>query len=93
MISYRFIVHKQRSILINTVFQIMSHLWTLGYAAEDIISTIFRGAKQLKVSEELILEFVKEIGLTHLRIIEGSNSLLQMSALLARLCLVSTKTT
>lgn len=69
----------------------MAHLWRLGYAAEDIISTVFRGAKQLKVSEELILEFVKEIGLTHLRIIEGSNSLLQMSALLAKLCLVSSK--
>lgn len=68
----------------------MSHLWRLGYAAEDIIGTVFRGAKQLKISEELLLEFVKEIGLTHLRIVEGSNSLLQMSGLLARLCKIAT---
>lgn len=67
----------------------MAHLWRLGYSAEDIVSTVFRGVKQLKISEELLLELVKEIGLTHLRVVAGSGSLLQMSRLLARLCVIS----
>ncbi|KAL0269527.1 UNVERIFIED_CONTAM: hypothetical protein PYX00_007230 [Menopon gallinae] len=74
---------------VNSAYKIMAHLWRLGYSAEDIISTVFRGVKQLKISEELLLELVKEIGLTHLRVVSGSNSLLQMSGLLARLCVIS----
>ena len=38
------------------------------------------------MAEFLKLEFIKEIGMTHMRIVEGVNSLLQLSGLLARLC-------
>lgn len=90
-VSYNYFLFSV--LIISLCLQIMAHLWRLGYACEDIIGTVFRGAKQLKVSEELLLEFVKEIGLTHMRIVDGSNSLLQMSGLLARLCLVATSKT
>lgn len=33
---------------------------------------------------------LQEIGLTHMRIIQGINSLLQLSGLLAKLCKIST---
>jgi len=71
---------------LDGAYRIMSHLWALGYAPEDIIGIIFRVAKTHAMAEYLKLEFVKEIGYTHMRIAEGVDSLLQMSGLLARLC-------
>ena len=38
---------------------ILSHLWSLGYATEDIISIIFRVSKNLTLPEYLKLEFIK----------------------------------
>lgn len=74
---------------IAKAYKIMAHLWKLGYAPEDMIGNIFKVAKNLDIKEELKLEFVQEIGLTHLRIAEGVNSLLQLTGLLARLCKLS----
>ena len=39
-------------------------------------------------SDEMLsyLKFLQEIGYTHMRIVEGVDSLLQLSGLLARLC-------
>lgn len=70
----------------DDAYKIISHLWRLGYAPEDIIANIFRVTKDFQMPEYLRLEFIKEIGCTHLRIIKGVNSLLQLAALLARLC-------
>lgn len=67
----------------------MSKLWKLGYAAEDIIGNVFRVCKNLNIDETLKLVFIKEIGFAHMKIIEGLNSLLQMSGLLAKLCQAS----
>ncbi|XP_035876727.1 replication factor C subunit 2 isoform X2 [Phyllostomus discolor] len=70
----------------ENVFKILAHLWHLGYSPEDIIGNIFRVCKTFQMAEYLKLEFIKEIGYTHMKIAEGVNSLLQMSGLLARLC-------
>ncbi|KAG7172741.1 replication factor C subunit 2-like [Homarus americanus] len=70
----------------DDAYKILAHLWKLGYAAEDIISNVFRVCKNTNMAEFLKLEFIKEIGLTHLRIVQGTSSLLQLSGLLARLC-------
>lgn len=70
----------------DEAYQVMSHLWSLGYAPEDIIGIVFRIAKNHNLPEYLKLEFIREIGFTHMRIADGVDSLLQMSALLARLC-------
>lgn len=74
---------------IKKAYKIILVLWRLGYAAEDIIKNIFRVCKNMDMAENLKLAFVKEIALTHQVIVEGLPSLLQMSALLARLCKVS----
>lgn len=71
---------------IHGAYKIMKKLWRLGYAAEDIIGNIFRVCKRLSMDEKLKLLFIREIGETHMKIIDGNNSLLQMSGLLARLC-------
>jgi replication factor C subunit 2/4 len=74
---------------IHSAYKIMAKLWRLGYAAEDIIGNIFRVCKRVDMNEKLKLVFIKEIGVTHMKIVDGLNSLLQMSALLARMCEVS----
>ncbi|KAG9432866.1 replication factor C subunit 2 [Apis mellifera carnica] len=71
---------------ISKAYGVMEHLWKMGYSAEDIINNIFKVAKNLLIDETLKLDFVKEIGITHLGIVDGVNSLLQMNSLLARLC-------
>ena len=41
------------------------------------------------MAEFMKLEFIKEIGKTHLALAQGTQSLLQLAGLLARLCEVS----
>lgn len=61
-------------------------LWAQGYSAVDIITTIFRVVKNAdELPEYTKLEFIKEIGWTHMRILEGVSTLVQLAALLARL--------
>lgn len=71
---------------VDAAYKIMAHLWKLGYSPEDIISIVFRVCKTHSMPEYIKLEFIKEIGYTHMRIVEGVQSLLQLSGLLARLC-------
>ena len=42
-----------------TILQIMSHLYGLGYAAEDIVSSVFRVCRNHSMPEYLLLEFVQ----------------------------------
>lgn len=75
---------------LDPAYKIAKHMWTLGYSAVDIITNIFRVCKtHTDLPEFLKLEFIKEIGKTHMLIVQGGTSLLQMSTLLARLCLLS----
>jgi replication factor C subunit 2/4 len=67
----------------------LAHLWKLGYSADDIINIIFRVCKNADIAEYLKLEYIKLIGLTHARICQGLNSLLQLNALLAKLTKVA----
>lgn len=71
---------------IHKAYKVIAKLWRLGYAAEDIIGNIFRVCKRISLDEKLKLEFIKEIGQTHMYIVDGNNSLLQLTGLLARLC-------
>uniref|UniRef100_A0A665UCF5 Replication factor C subunit 2-like n=1 Tax=Echeneis naucrates TaxID=173247 RepID=A0A665UCF5_ECHNA len=71
---------------IDEAYKVVEQLWALGYSPEDIIGNIFRVCKTYQMAEYLKLEFIKEIGYTHMRVAEGVNSLLQMSGLLGRLC-------
>ncbi|OQR71477.1 replication factor C subunit 2-like [Tropilaelaps mercedesae] len=74
---------------INEAYARMKTLHSMGYAAEDIISNMFRVTKShSELAEYIKLEFIKQIGLTHMTILQGLGSLLQLSALLANLCLV-----
>lgn len=69
---------------LDEAMKILANLWKLGYSAEDIINVIFRVCKTAQMAEHLKLEYIKLIGLTHARISQGLNSLLQLNALLAK---------
>lgn len=65
---------------------------TLGYSSHDIISTMFRVTKTIPtLSEHSKLEFIREIGFTHMRILDGVQSLLQLSGCVAKLCKINMK--
>jgi replication factor C subunit 2/4 len=72
---------------LDSSYAILKGLWDKGYSSHDIITNIFRVCKTHPMAEYLKLEYIKEIGLTHMKIVEGVDSLLQLTALLARLCL------
>ncbi|PFX15516.1 Replication factor C subunit 2 [Stylophora pistillata] len=45
---------------IDEAYKVLSHLWYMGYAPEDIITNIFRVCKNYQMSEYLKLEFIKQ---------------------------------
>jgi replication factor C subunit 2/4 len=53
---------------------------------------MFRVTKNLPaLSEHARLEFIREIGFTHMRILEGVQTYLQLAGCLARLCRLNLK--
>ena len=79
--------HEQR---IDDALTALKELWDLGYSCHDIISTMFRVTKTVDtLSEHAKLEFIKEIGFTHMRILEGVQTLLQLSGCVAKLCRIN----
>ncbi|KAK9475842.1 P-loop containing nucleoside triphosphate hydrolase protein [Lipomyces japonicus] len=65
-------------------------LWARGYSAVDIITTMFRVTKSLDaVNEYTRMEYIREIGFTHMRILDGVATLLQLSGCLAKLVAAS----
>jgi len=71
--------------------KLLRSLWNDGYSAADIITTLYKVVKNFDTEEYIKLEFIKDIGFTHMKIVNGLNTLLQLSGLLARLCLLKTK--
>ncbi|KAJ2070110.1 replication factor C subunit 4, partial [Coemansia sp. S142-1] len=62
-------------------------LWTQGYSAVDIITSVFRVVKVYDdLDEDKKLKFIREIGITHMRIVDGLQTLVQLQGLVARLC-------
>ncbi len=50
--------------------------------------TLFRVSRNYEMEEKIKLEYMKVIGTAHMRILDGLDSLLQLSGLLAKLCLI-----
>ena len=71
--------------------KLLGHLWKLGYSADDIINVLFRVVKYATMPEYLKLEYLKLVGLTHARVSQGLNSLLQLNALLAKFAKITRK--
>ncbi|KAJ3895535.1 P-loop containing nucleoside triphosphate hydrolase protein [Lentinula edodes] len=69
---------------VDSAMDRLTDLWDNGYSAVDIVVTIFRVVKTMP--EYTKLEYIKEIGFTHMRILEGVGTILQLAGLVARLC-------
>ncbi|KAF1990050.1 activator 1 37 kDa subunit [Aulographum hederae CBS 113979] len=77
---------------VDGALEALKELWDLGYSCHDIISTMFKVTKTIPtLSEHAKLEFIKEIGFTHMRILEGVQTFLQLSGCVARLCKINMK--
>ncbi|TLD31763.1 replication factor C subunit 4 [Venturia nashicola] len=75
---------------IDAAIDALTELWNLGYSTHDLITTMFRVTKTLPtLSEHTKLEFIREIGFTHMRILEGVQTYLQLCGCLARLCKIN----
>ncbi|KAI0220182.1 replication factor C subunit 4 [Massospora cicadina] len=70
---------------LDDAIQAIMGLWYQGYSSLDIITTLFRVTKFMEMEDSLKLTFIKEIGQTHMKIIDGVETQLQLSALMARL--------
>lgn len=63
-----------------------NELWDKGYSSVDIVTTCFRVTKTLyQLKEAKRLEMIKEIGIAHMRILEGVGTYLQLACLLSKI--------
>ncbi|KAJ3303787.1 replication factor C subunit 4 [Blyttiomyces sp. JEL0837] len=67
----------------------LSKLWAEGYSGIDIVGSLFRVVKGYAMPEYLKLEFIREIGQAHMRMLEGMQTAVQVSGMAARLCMLS----
>ncbi|CCJ30656.1 unnamed protein product [Pneumocystis jirovecii] len=80
------IIHSCEKGDINTAIETLKDLLNLGYSVLDIITTFFKVVKMMdELPEYTRLEYIKEIGTTHMIILEGVQTSLQLCGLLARL--------
>lgn len=79
---------------IDQAIEGLDELWTLGYSCHDIVSSMFRVTKTMPgLSEHARLEFIREIGFCHMRVLEGVQTFCQLSGVVAKLCRVNMKAT
>lgn len=64
-------------------------IWKQGYSATDIIATFSRVAKSMESPEHIKLEWLKEVGLAHMRINAGAHGLIQLESMVAKLILAA----
>ncbi|GAA5955573.1 hypothetical protein JCM8115_006793 [Rhodotorula mucilaginosa] len=77
---------------VDPAMDALDELWTAGYSAVDIVVTLFRVTKGMdSLSEFIKLEFIREIGFTHMRVLEGVSTIVQLGGLIARLCKLGMK--
>lgn len=65
---------------------VVEQLWDQGYSGLDVVGTFFKLCKYEEMDEGLKLELIKEIGTTHMRVLEGVDSLMQLTGMVAKLC-------
>ncbi len=71
---------------IDKAVELLTQLWTQGFSALDIVSTLFKVVKNADMPEFLKLEYIKQIGFSHMKVLEGLCTLTHLSGLMAKLC-------
>ncbi|QPG75522.1 replication factor C subunit 4 [Brettanomyces nanus] len=71
---------------IEESLNILKELWNKGYSAIDIVTVSFRVMKTMyKLSENRRLELIRIIGFTHMRILEGVSTYLQLACMVGKI--------
>lgn len=79
------IIHANNKAIDQSIEK-LDYLWNKGYSPIDIVTTSFRVIKSLfEINEERRLEIIREVGITHMRVLEGVSTYLQIAGLLARI--------
>jgi replication factor C subunit 2/4 len=73
----------------QAAFAPVHEVWKQGYSTTDIISTFSRVAKNFDCPEHIKLEWLKEVGLTHMRVNAGASGLLQLDAMVSKFILAA----
>ncbi len=60
-------------------------LCSSGYSPNDIIQTLFKVTRAFPMPEPEKLEFLREVGFTHMRMVDGLNTQLQLVGCISRL--------
>lgn len=81
----RLIIDKLRQGKVKEAMDIVNHLANAGYSASDIIQTLFKVTRGYNMPEPEKLDYLREIGFTHMRISEGLNTPLQLLGCVGRL--------
>jgi len=76
---------------VELAIQTIVNLSKDGYAPVDVISTLFRVVKAFDMNEALKLKFIKEIGQFHMYCVSGMSSLVQLTGMVASLCVVASE--
>lgn len=64
---------------------LLDQLWTKGYSAVDLISTSFKVSKNLQIEEKSKLEMIKIIGMSHVRVLEGVSTYIQLAGAISQI--------
>lgn len=72
---------------IDQAIELLDGLWQKGYSAIDIVTLSFKVAKFLPgIDEQQRLDLIKEIGIVHMRVLEGVSTYLQLCGLFLKVC-------
>lgn len=72
---------------IDQAIELLDGLWKKGYSAIDIVTLSFKVAKFLPgIDEQQRLDLIKEIGIVHMRVLEGVSTYLQLCGLFLKVC-------
>lgn len=76
----------------RSAYTLLKELYDRGYSPDDIMVNVFRVTKTMdEMTEYMKIQFMREIGETHMLVSQGLGTLLQLTSMLIRLCRASLK--
>jgi len=67
----------------------MGAIWTSGYSALDIMTTVFKVLKGMDLPEGAKLELMQQVSATHMRVVDGVSTAIQMNGMCAKLAAIA----
>jgi len=74
---------------VDKALQLMGDMWRSGYSALDVVTTVFKVLKSFDVPEALKMDLLQQVSATHMRVVDGVTTLIQMNGLCAKVAAVA----